>query len=127
MRRIHDLLFRVTQSNHHVRISSEAREDISWWHCCVDTFHGSCTFTCDDIMPAHCFTSDACLVGGGAHYLSDWFYTNWESDYPAESKEHINVLELLTVCHAIKRWGHLWAGQKILVRTDSTATMSALY
>jgi hypothetical protein len=126
LRRIHDLLARVVQSNHHVRITAEAREDISWWHICMESFHGSCRFSCDELLPSHCFASDACLVGGGAHYLSDWFYTNWEADYPTQSEEHINVLELLSVFHAIKRWGHLWAGKIFLIRTDNTATMSAI-
>jgi hypothetical protein len=92
----------------------------------MESFHGSCVFSCNEVLPTHCFASDASLVGGGAHYMSDWFYTSWESDYPVQSKEHINVLELLTVFHAIKRWGHLWAGKKMLIRTDNTATMSAL-
>jgi hypothetical protein len=89
-------------------------------------FHGSCCFGCDIPIPSMCFATDASLVGGGAHYLADWMYCSWDVDYPSFSKEHINVLELLTVLHAIKRWGHLWAGLKILVRTDNTATMSAL-
>ena len=53
-------------------------------------------------------------------------YCNWELDNPSFADDHINVLELLTVYHAIKRWGHLWAGLRILVCTDNTATMSAL-
>jgi hypothetical protein len=126
MRRLHNLLCVVTQSNHHVRLNVEAREDISWWNECIDLFHGSFCFSCDIVLPSHCFASDTCLVGGGAHYLSDWLYCNWEADYPSFVEDHINVLELLTVYHAIKRWGHLWAGLKILVRTDNTATMSAL-
>jgi hypothetical protein len=78
------------------------------------------------VLPAHVFSSDACLLGGGAHYLNDWVYCNWEADFPSYRESHINVLELLMVLVAIKRWGFLWAGSHVLIRTDNVTAMSAL-
>ena len=59
-------------------------------------------------------------------YGLDWFYSHFASDYPDWASEHINVLELLTVLQAVKRWGYLWQGMHIRVRSDSSATVAAI-
>jgi hypothetical protein len=126
VRRLIDLLTRMSESHHHARINVAAKNDISWWSEGLKLFHGNCSFVCDQVLPAHCFSTDACLSGGGAHFLSDWIYCNWELDFPSYSKCHINVLELLMVLVSIKRWGELWSGTHVLVRTDNVTAMSAL-
>ena len=92
----------------------------------MESFHGSCHFSCDELLPTHCFASDASLVGGGAHYLSDWFYTNWERDYPRICGSHINELKLFTVVLALRCWGPELENQHVRVRSDNVVTVSAL-
>ena len=91
----------VSDSNFHVRLNVSAREDLSWWQECLIFFNGRCSFSCDVSLPSLCFSSDACLTGGGAHLAHDWFYCNWLVDHPVSSQSHINTLELLTVLLAI--------------------------
>jgi hypothetical protein len=47
MRHILDLLVHIRESDHHVRINSRAREDITWWHMGLKKFHGNVGFKCN--------------------------------------------------------------------------------
>ena len=51
---------------------------------------------------------------------------NWAKDVPSVVGSHINVLELLTAKIAVERWGHLWSGLHIKVRSDNQATVAAI-
>ena len=73
-----------------------------------------------------CVTSDASSLGGRAFCLKDWFYTYWDVDYPALSKEHINTKELASVLLAAHRWAKQWSGHQVLVYSDNTATVAAI-
>jgi hypothetical protein len=72
------------------------------------------------------YATDACLRGGAAYFEGDWFFTEWLTDLPEYKEAHINVLELLTILESAKRWGALWTGRHILVRSDNLALMSAI-
>jgi hypothetical protein len=86
------------------------KEDIRWWVKGLEVFHGFTKFDSDIPLPSHVFSTDACLEGGGGHYLSDWFFVDWVKDVPEAKDCHINVLELLTVKIAVERWGVCWGG-----------------
>jgi hypothetical protein len=55
MRRLIDLSCKAKESFHFVRLTKEARLDLSWWIECFEFFHGSCAFKCDFPLPSHCF------------------------------------------------------------------------
>ena len=126
MRNLINLLSKVKESYHYVRITSAAKSDIQWWFVGLREFHGKTPFACDVPVPSHSFASDACLVGGAAYYLNDWFYVKWSEDFPDYESSHINVLELKTIIEAAKRWGASWRGQHILVRSDNMSAVSAI-
>jgi hypothetical protein len=77
-------------------------------------------------LPSFSFATDACLTGGGAHLLHDWCYFNWSIDFPHHMHSHINVLEMLTVLLAIKRWGSSLSGTMVTVRSDNMTTLAAV-
>ena len=68
------------------------------------------------------------LVGlGGAGFCgSDWFYTNFASDFPGAVNEHINGLELLTALVAARRWGHRWCSRHVRLLSDNSATVQSI-
>jgi hypothetical protein len=72
------------------------------------------------------FATDACLIGGAGHWSDDWFYVSWNIDFPHLVDANINVLELQSVLVAVQRWGHLWEGRHICVRSDNAATIAAI-
>jgi hypothetical protein len=57
VRRLQDLLCRVSESHHHVRINAAAKQDISWWLEGLSYFNGSCSFVCDVVLPSFEFES----------------------------------------------------------------------
>jgi hypothetical protein len=89
-------------------------------------FHGYSPFIDDAPLPSYEFGTDACLVGGGAHFGRDGLYCNWASDFPYYVDSHINVLELKTVLESVKRWAPLWSGLHIRVRSDNSATVASI-
>jgi hypothetical protein len=97
MRNIIDLISKAKYPHHHIRLSSAAKNDISWWKTDLRVFHGVASFSCDQVLPSHEFATDACLSGGGGHFGQSWFYVSWFKDYPELVSAHINVLELKTV------------------------------
>jgi hypothetical protein len=125
-RRLTDLLCRVSQANHHIRIPAGARADIEWWVYALEYFHGTAQFPADIPVPRHVFSTDACMTGGGGHFGGDWFFTAWDQDYPDYAEAHINFLELLSVRIAAERWGHQWQGLHIRVQSDNAATVAAV-
>jgi hypothetical protein len=99
---------------------------LSWWMGCFEVFHGSCPFKCDVPLPSYHFATDACEEGGGGFLLTDWFYANWELDYPEMKGRHINELELFSVVLSLRRWGPSLTNCHVRVRSDNSATVAAL-
>ena len=126
VRRLIDLLPRAKAANHHIRLTPEAKEDISWWKDGLVNFHGCCNFVCDVPLPAFMFSCDACLSGGGAHFGEDWHFWLWHVDFPEIEDSHINVLELFTVLLSLIKWGEELSGSHVIIRSDNMVTVSAL-
>lgn len=126
IRNLINLMCKLKQSHHYIRMNLAAKSDVDWWCQGLNFFHGTTPFNVDIPVPNSQFATDACLSGGAGHYLNHWFYTSWVTDMPTYANCHINVLELLTVLVAAKRWGHLWQGDHIIVRSDNMATVSAV-
>jgi hypothetical protein len=126
LRNFINLLPNAKNAHHHIRLSKAARADLMWWDSALIIFHGYSPFLNDLPLPSCEFGSDASLIGGGAHFGSDWIYLNWERDFPAFKDSHINVLELKTVLESVKRWASLWSGCHICVRSDNSATVASI-
>jgi hypothetical protein len=125
-RNLINLLCKVKRSHHYIRITALAKSDILWWIRGLDEFHGSTPFNVDIPLVSHCFATDACLSGGGGHFMGDWFFTSWVVDYSEYNQAHINVLELKTILESIKRWGPSWGSLHIRVRTDNIAAAATI-
>jgi hypothetical protein len=124
---LHAIIDLLCRENHHyVRLSEEARLNLSWWKVCFDIFNGVCPFSCDISLPSYHFVTDACEQGGGRFLLQDWFYVNWALDYPEMLGMHINQLELFTVVIALRRWGSALRNTHVRVRSDNMSVVVAL-
>ena len=126
LRRLIDLSMLLKKNHHKIWLNAEAREDINWWVASMEYFHGNTKFVDDLRPPSDTFATDACMLAGGGHYRGDWFYVNFENDFPEYSDAHINTLELLSVLVAARRWGHLWGDRHIRVRCDNTSACNAI-
>ena len=126
LRRLIDLSCRLKQHHHRIWLNSQAREDIQWWHFGLQQFHGYTKFISDMRPPDSQLVTDSCRISGGGLFEHDWFFVNFAVDYPKWKDEHINVLELLTILIAVRRWGHLWQHKHIRVNCDNSSSVSAI-
>jgi hypothetical protein len=126
LRNLINLICKVKQPHHYVRIGAAAHADLLWWGTGLSLFHGSSPFLNDLPVPGAVFSTDACLEGGAGHFAGDWFYVDWVRDFGTDFDSNINVLELKCVLIAVKRWGHLWSGQHIMVRSDNSSTVACV-
>jgi hypothetical protein len=101
MRRLIDLSCKPKESFHYVRLSVDAKQDLSWWIKCLSFFNGTCRFRCDIPLPNYCFSTDACSTGAGGFFGDDWYHVNWVLDCPELVGHHINELELVAVLIAL--------------------------
>jgi hypothetical protein len=121
-----NLMIKLKEQYHHTRLNAQAKADLAWWRTGLSLFHGVMPFTCDIALPSYQFSTDACEKGGGAIFNGDWCYVAWNIDFPELQGCHINILELKMVQVAMEKWGHLWRGLHIRVRTDNMASVYAI-
>ena len=60
-----------------------------------------------------------------AGLMADCFHTTFPK-FILDMKLHINALELITIVVAVKLWGKLLQGKKIVINTDSSVSCQAL-
>ena len=51
-------------------------------------------------------------------FRGDWFYNDWDLDWPDTSHLHINYKEVLSVVLAARRWAPQWRNCKVIIFTD---------
>ena len=83
LRRLIDLAKTVARLNHHIVISSEAREDILWWHQFLCTWNGVSLIQ-EPIVDSDKFTlfTDASgTLGFGGLFRTHWFSSTWPTAF----------------------------------------------
>ena len=124
LRRIINLTNTLRNKTDRVLLSKDMRRDIDWWLQFMSTFNGKSAML--DKEPITTVYTDACNAGCGGVFGSDWFYCNWDLDWPAVSSLHINYKECLAVVVAAARWAPLWAGKRIYLLSDNQAAVGML-
>ena len=75
--------------------------------------------------PDQLCATDACLVGAGGTFADSCFHCEFP-DFIRKENLHINNLELLTIVVAVKLWGHLWKGKKLVLNCDNKSSVIVL-
>ena len=110
----------------HIRLNTEFRSDLSWWHLFLDGWNGvSCLQTHTYALPDHTFYTDTSGTWGcGATEPPHWFQLKWP---PSWSKFSIATKELQPIVVAIAVWGTRWSKKHVLCRCDNTAVVNILH
>ena len=124
LRRIIDSINSLKAENHKVKLTEGIRADISWWQSFMSTFNGK-SLLLDRQHIQSAFT-DSCTQAAGGIYEGDWFYINWELDWPAVSNLHINSKEILAAFLAVRRWAPCWKNKRIFIHSDNVTAVSAI-
>ena len=124
LRRMLTFICKLKRPHHKAKLTSDFLKDLHWWILCIRSFN------CKNILPiytkTHIVRTDACNIGAGFIFNSDWGYVHWEGDFPKAASLHINHKEILAISLAIKRWAPLFAGGNIIVCTDSTVARDTI-
>ena len=79
-----------------------------------------------DKQPITSVFTDSCILGAGAIYDGDWFYTNWQLDWPIVANLHINSKEILAVFLAVCRWAPAWSNKRIYIQSDNKTSVATI-
>ena len=126
LRRMIDTVNHMKRPHHHVRINAQLRADLNWWTEFLGVFNIKTFFADSEPVPTEEFSTDACPISGGEFFQGDWFYVNWATNYPSLANVHINLQETFTVLLALERWKDQLRDKWIIVRNDSTTTLSSI-
>ena len=107
-----------------VRLNSECRADIAWWHMFIQGWNGSSFMP----SPTHTFTSTSDASGswgcGALCSTLEWFQLGWP---PLEVGKHdITVKEMIPVVISAAIWGHHWKGERVLFVSDNYSVVSVI-
>ena len=117
------------------RLSTEVREDLTWWNEFLPTYNGVLFFDPRSCPTIQVYT-DACPQGlGGFYYFGHELF--WDQTIstleqskafmtPTSSSSHINVHELEALLVAFDIWAQSWHQSKVIVYTDNTTAFNGL-
>jgi hypothetical protein len=113
LRKMLDLKNTLESHSDKVLLNSDFFADLNWWFNFMKLFNGK-THILDNkpISPLQC---DACFDGGGATFLGDFFYINWDLDMPDVAPLHINWKETIIIVIAIFRWVSLLQNKRVII------------
>ena len=109
-RRIIDTINLLKEDSHKIKLSGSIQADIAWWHSCMQSFNGRSLLL--DKQPITSVLTDSVTLGAGGNCNGDWFYINWQLDWPAVANFHINSKEVLAVYLAVCRWSRAWSNKR---------------
>ena len=115
-RRLTDLSKIPQNLNHRVKISIQAKKDLTWWYYCLNGHNGITYFPRDwDIPTVNVIFSDASDIAAGAIFINRWVFLEFVGEYQYAASMSIAWRELLAVVLAVATFGpHLRDSQLAL-------------
>ena len=125
-RRLYNLSIGLSKPYHHVKITSQVKEDLSVWDNFLKNYNGR-TFFLDYIWLTNhqlqLYTDAASTIGYGAVFKDRWFGGIWSDKC---MRMNITLLELYPIVLALETWGDLLANKCIQINTDNMGVMFIL-
>ena len=126
LRRLIDASTSVRQLHHHIHLSHDTKEDITWWLTFLPTWNGIAYIQPHPVssVDLHLFT-DASALGIGGVFGNHWFSIPREAfhHFPGFPAEHeifdINFWELLALFVAFLTWEHLFRDRQVIIHMDN--------
>ena len=120
------LAYTVKDLHLHVRISKEARIDLSMWHEFLTHWNGRSLFlNSPPVSNVHLqlYTDAAGSEGYGAIFGSKWFTGLWTEEFIRLIKHtrSSTLLELVPIVSSAVVWGSHWIGKRIVFNCDNQA------
>ena len=124
--RLLNFLRQIHNSEKPIKIPSETKKDLLWWSHFLPRYNGISMMDLEEWgTPDSVLSCDSCLVSCGGYFEGRVFHCRFPK-FIIEKKLHINALELLTICLAVKLWGPLLRGKKLVVNCDNSNSVLVL-
>lgn len=114
------------EADHPIRLYSELKLDLHWWHQFLTTWNGVrfWLFPGWSPIPDVEVTSDAAVaVGFRAYFECKWFNGIWD---PSQGHESIANKEFLPIAIAAHVWSYKWSRKHVLFHSDNEAVLYIL-
>jgi len=101
-----DVSCSVSKLHHHIRVTSEACQDLIWWSNFLPSWSGTSMildskWTLSSAMQL--FTDASGSKGWGAYWSNRWLQSEWS---PEQAKQDIVWKELYAMVSSVNTWGH---------------------
>ena len=97
-----------------------------WWMQFINVYNGvSLIPTQSWSAPDSIFSPDVCLTGCGGMSSEQYFHVEFPPQVLLRFTA-IHLLEALPIVIALRLWGHLWRGRRIMVHCDNFSVVSSL-
>ena len=118
------------------KVPQDLSRDLNWLAKMLETYNGQAVVLNNRPVVRDFFAVDAAgeeaVDGGmGGFFGGRWFAVKWEevkrwkvqafSPFRDEASSHINYLELFVIYWALRKWGHLLRGCKVVMWSDNEA------
>jgi hypothetical protein len=119
------LAYSVRELHHMIRIPKGIKRDMNLWLHFLRDWNGRKFFLQKEHgWTDHEFSTDASgVIGFGGVFLDEWFHGTWNE---AQRSWSIEVQELYPIVVAAQLWGEKWSSQRIVVKCDNAAVVSAV-
>ncbi|XP_062593507.1 uncharacterized protein LOC134254984 isoform X1 [Saccostrea cucullata] len=128
LRRLIDLTCGVSNPNHYIRLTCEARADLHMWSHFIESYNGRSVILPDVWSSSDkemLFTDASGSLGFAAVLGTSWFALSWEEVLDL-AQYQIAIKELFPIVLALEIWGPALANKKILFMTDNMAIVHTI-
>ena len=119
-RNLIEAIRRTDRPHHFVRLNTQCRGDLLWWHEFANQWNGVSYMPA--LVSSVSVTSDASGSWGCGAYtqLGEWFQLEWPDEW---LNVNIAAKEMVPIAVAAALWGRSWRGQHVLFRSDNEAVV----
>ncbi|KAK3101834.1 hypothetical protein FSP39_006695 [Pinctada imbricata] len=126
LRRLIDLTIGVTIPHHFIRLTCEARADMSMWLHFLENFNGKSvlfpeSWESSDVI--RFYTDASGSLGYAAVFGSKWLVGSW---FGSMSNLQIAVKELFPIVLSLEIWGNCLCNRKVLFMSDNMAVVQII-
>lgn len=122
-----DLSKKLSNLNHKITLSNEARKDLLWWYCCLTGFNGTTYFPKEwKIETAEIVHTDASDIACGAVYRNKWAIIEYVGTYAFAKEKTIAYREMLAMVMSLATFGTYLKNSQVVMNVDNEAVRLSL-
>lgn len=114
----------VKYLHHRIRLSSEAKADLSWWVACIAAHNGVSVIKPDWVSGVVHIYTDASSLGFSGFMDREWFSVSYTGGHRWMLEKSINWREMQAAVAALHTWAPQLVGRSIIFHIDNMTACS---